>query len=260
MNLREAIWAAGVIPSDKAERDVKKNYSQALSDHLAVALAHGLRSAGLDSTRPALPVTGAGGVVAKGEGREKAFQGGLGPKKVDVSYSDEEHGLMLGGSIKTICFPSYNKRKDKLGTYSKNLKNRFGDLGGEAVNLHLRFPFAVMVGLFAMPENADRDHDRGETGKSKLMRMSTFRRATKLMAAISRRESYTDPGENYEQIVMLRFSPRTAAHTSPDELTITLIESRTNRVFTEQEYYESVLEVFTVRNPHLFILDEDDGE
>jgi hypothetical protein len=44
-----------------------------------------------------------------GGAREKAFQGGLGPKRVDVSYADERHGLILAVSIKTITSEPFGK-------------------------------------------------------------------------------------------------------------------------------------------------------
>jgi hypothetical protein len=37
---------------------------------------------------------------------------------------------------------------------------------------------------------------------------STLRRATSLLATISGREEYTDPGEKFENITLLLFSPR----------------------------------------------------
>ena len=96
-------------------------------------VADGLRSVGFEKTKPLRDGT-----------TEKEFQGGLGPKRVDVSFSDEQHGLLLGVSIKSICFTPFGK----------NLKNRFSDLCTEAVTLHIRFPYSVLSGLFAMPVSA----------------------------------------------------------------------------------------------------------
>ena len=61
--------------------------------------------------------------------------GGIGAKKVDVTWATEEGGLLLGVSIKTINF-----RDRKTGNFQKNLTNRRGDMLFEAVTLHRRFP------------------------------------------------------------------------------------------------------------------------
>ena len=107
MSLVDAVIAAGPIPPLTAAQADKKRYSEVLSAHLAIEVGEGLRAIGFDTVKP-----------SRGGPGEKAFQGGLGPKKVDVSYSDEQHGLLLAVSVKTICF----------SPFGKNLKNRFGDL------------------------------------------------------------------------------------------------------------------------------------
>src|SRR5690606_3093110 len=146
-----------------------------------------LRSIGFPNVRP-LP----------GGPGERAFQGGLGPKKVDVSYSDEQHGLLLAVSIKTICFPPFGK----------NLKNRFADLCTEAITLHMRFPYSVVCALFAFPEASDLDVTQGRT-------ISTFMRATRLLSTVSGREDYTSPGEKFENVTMLLFQPHCSERPVP---------------------------------------------
>src|SRR5205814_7865529 len=103
----DAVKATGRYPLPNAIQSQKKRYSEVLSKHLALEVADGLREVGLPHVRP-----------LRGGPGERAFQGGLGPKKVDVTYSDERHGLLLAVSIKTIT----------SAPYGKNLKNRFYDL------------------------------------------------------------------------------------------------------------------------------------
>ena len=55
----------------------------------------------------------------------------------------------------------------------------------------MRFPYSVVCGFFAFPLMADQDVTKGR-------RQSTFRRAMKLLASISGRANYTDPGEKFE--------------------------------------------------------------
>ncbi len=98
MSIVDAVIRTGRIPPVNAPRVDKKRYSEVMSKHLAEEVAEGLRSVGFVGTKPDRDGPG-----------EKAFQGGMGPKKIDVSYSDERHGLLLAISIKTICFPEYGK-------------------------------------------------------------------------------------------------------------------------------------------------------
>src|SRR4051794_20468120 len=176
MGLLDAVKAAGLIGEPS-----KKRYSEVLSQKLAQEVAAGLRGIGFPNVKPAWG--GAG---------EKAFQGGLGPKRVDVSYADEQHGLLLAVSIKTITSEPFGK----------NLKNRFYDLCPEGITLHLRFPYSVVCALFGFPNAANED----VTSQRKF---STFEKARKLLSTISGRQEYTDPGEKFENVTMLLFQPVT---------------------------------------------------
>jgi hypothetical protein len=229
MSLVKAVRKAGQLPAEDATQAQKKRYSELLSAALAQEVAEGLRGVGFPSVKPA----------AGGPG-EKAFQGGLGPKKVDVSYSDERHGLLLAVSIKTICAPPFGK----------NLKNRFSDLCTEAITLHLRFPYAVVCALFAFPADADRDLTQGRA-------VSTFRRATKLFATIGGREQYTDPGEKFENLTMLLFDPYTSEDISPN---LTLVDAMSGSEVSEQDYFLRLREIFSRRNPHAAIGETPDDD
>src|SRR5438445_71386 len=98
MSLVDAVSAAGAIPARSASRNDKKRYAEVLSQRLALEIAAGLRAVGFAGTAP----------VPGGPG-EREFQGGLGPKKVDVSYADDRHGLLLAVSIKSITSEPYGK-------------------------------------------------------------------------------------------------------------------------------------------------------
>ena len=225
MSLSDAVAAAGPYPASDATQAHKKRYSELLSAKLAFEVADGLRGVGLTDVRP----------VRGGPG-ERAFQGGLGPKKVDVTYADERHGLMLAVSIKSITAPPFGK----------NLKNRFADLCTEAITLHMRFPYSVVGGLFAFPVMADQDVTLGR-------RTSTFRRAMKLLATTSGRENYTDPGEKFETVTMMLFQPLTTETPIP---TARLFDAITEVEFAEQAYYKRLKDLFHRRNPHI-AMDED---
>ena len=108
MSLKDAVVRAGVIPSDAAAQADKKAYSEKLSHELAIEVADALRALEFSRIKPEKQMILKG--PQKGQTKtvkEKEFQGGLGPKRVDVSFADERHGLMLAVTIKTINFPSF---------------------------------------------------------------------------------------------------------------------------------------------------------
>jgi hypothetical protein len=226
VGLLEAVIAAGAIPAAEARADSKKRYSEILSQRLAQEVAAGLRRVGFDGVKP-LP----------GGPGEKAFQGGLGPKKVDVSFADEQHGLLLAVSIKSIT----------SAPYGKNLKNRFYDLCPEGITLHLRFPYSVVCALFCFPIAADQDI-------TPIRSVSTFERARTLLSTISGRREYTDPGEKFENITMLLFQPRT--EDSAVVPSIRLIDTLTNRDMSEADYFDGIRQMYNRRNPHAAIGDD----
>lgn len=228
MSLLDAVVAAGSLPRDDASQAQKKRYSEVLSKHLALEVAAGLHAAGLPDVRPLRDGTG-----------ERVFLGGLGPKRVDVSFADDRNGLHLAVSIKTICFPPYGK----------NLKNRFGDLCTDAMTLHMRFPFSVVNALFAMPNGADEDvTERRVT--------PTFRVAAKLFGTISGRQEYTDAGEKFENVTMLLFQPVTDDDTRP---WVRLIDAQTRADVDEAAYFIALRDLYNYRNPYAAIGDDLDA-
>jgi hypothetical protein len=221
MSLIDAIHKAGPMPPDSVPQAEKKRYSELLSHALAMEIAEGLRGVGFEMAKP-----------LRNGAKEKEFQGGLGPKRVDVSFSDEQHGLLLGVSIKSICFQPFGK----------NLKNRFSDLCTEAVTLHMRFPYSVLSGFFAMPVSADEDVTR-------IRLKSTFRRATHLFSTISGRHNYTDPGEKFESFTMFKFHG-VGLSSSP---AFSLISADTGQELSEREFFIHLLDLHNTRNPHAII-------
>lgn len=230
MSFSDAIVATGALPPSDAKQSDKKRYSEVLSSHLAEEVADGLRAVGFPRIMP-----------ERGGPGEKAFQGGLGPKKVDVSYSDEQHGLLLAVSIKSINSPPFGK----------NLKNRFGDLLTEAITLHLRFPYSVVCMLFAFPIASNED-------VTKARKVSTFARALKLFSTVSGRRDYTDPGEKFENVTMMLFEPYAGRRRKPK---FQLFDAKTGKELTETDYFLILRKIYNERNPHALVgeenLDED---
>jgi len=110
--------------------------------------------------------------------------GGIGAKKVDVSWSTDTSGLILALSVKSINFPD-----PRTGNFQKNLTNRRGDMLYEAVTLHRRFPFAVIAGFIFMDRRA------GSDGSAQ--RNSTLVNAHQHLRLFTGRQ---DPGSREEQL------------------------------------------------------------
>ncbi|MCB9749789.1 MAG: hypothetical protein H6713_07265 [Myxococcales bacterium] len=149
-----------------------------MSAALAQAFAEELRARGMAEARPGPP--GDGGR----SGAERRIAGGIGAKRVDVTWATEESGLLLGISVKTINFVDR-----KSGNFQKNLTNRRGDMLFEAVTLHKRFPYAVLAGILCFPEDAARD-DTPQRASTFLNAHQRFRLFTNRLDPQGRDEQY----------------------------------------------------------------------
>jgi hypothetical protein len=155
-----------------------------LSNNLALAFADELRHRGMTEARPSGP-----GDIGP-SGAERRLAGGIGAKRVDVTWATEESGLLLACSVKTIMF-----RDNRSGNFQKNLTNRRGDLTVEAVTLHRRFPYAVLSGwLFLDARAADDDTDK---------RRSTFENAFPRLRLFTGRQDPAGREEQFERLYLL---------------------------------------------------------
>ena len=167
-----------------SDQNAKRKYSQDMSAVVAVALAQECRERGMEGTRPSGP-----GDVS-GSGAERRLSGGIGAKRVDVSWSTEESGLILGCSVKTI-----NWRDGRSQNFQKNLTNRRGEMLFESVTLHRRFPYAVLGGFFFLDQDARNDG----TGR----RRSTFENTFPRLRLFTGREDPAGRDEQYERFYVL---------------------------------------------------------
>lgn len=185
--LGAALATVGERPDDGATQAAKKGYSERVSAQIALAIAGDLRARGMEGARPAPP--GAGD-----SGAERRMAGGIGAKKVDVTWATEESGLILGISIKTINF-----RDSRTGNYQKNLTNRRGDMLIEAVTLHRRFPYSVLGGLFFLDAGAAED----ATGRRK----STLENAHMRFRLFTGRDDPAGRDEQFESFHLVLLDP-----------------------------------------------------
>lgn len=200
-----AVKAAGPKPADDAPQGQKNPWVGKISNTLAVAIAEELRLRGMREARPGAP--GDLGL----SGAERRLAGGIGAKRVDVSWATEESGLLLACSVKTIMF-----RDAKSGAFQKNLINRRGDLLVEAVTLHRRFPYAVLAGFLFLDHNAAEDHTP--------RRKSTFQNAFPRLRLFTRRPDPAGREEQYERLFLLlvdsnQFAPQITCFEVNDDTT-----------------------------------------
>ncbi len=182
---RESLTALLPKPPDSAGREAKQHFSQLVSDAAALVLAQELTARGLAGTYPAV---GVGGRL----GAERRLAGGIGAKRVDVSWATEQSGLLLGLSIKSINF-----RDGRSGNFQKNLTNRRGDLLFESVTLHRRFPYAVLGGFLIL--------DAGAASDSTARRKSTFENAGYHLRLFRGRRDPAGREEQYEELFVALF-------------------------------------------------------
>lgn len=263
MSIHRAVQLAGPIPPDNAKQSDKKRYSELLSRELAFEIAEVLRQRavfrkiapsrpGQDNPRES---PGQRLRTLRDQSPEKYFLGGFGRKKLDVSLADEQDGLLLAVSVKTIT-----SRDVRSHNYNKNFKNRFGDLCSEATSVHMRSPYTVMCGVFAMPVEAAFDDT--------LKRKSTVVRAIKYLRSISGRVSHEQSPERFENLVFMLFEPEmdAAVHRPHGVAEVDIPEIASGpqtlhpyRLFDvwEQcelsidEYAEKIERIFFARNPFL---------
>lgn len=182
-SLSAAIRNAGPKPADTEAQAPKKNYAERLSNEVARYLAARLRTMGLQDCQP-----------DERGGRERQFAGGIGAKKVDVSFATAEDGLVLAVSVKSISF-----RDRKTQNFQKNLTNRRGDLLSEATTLHQRFPYAVVGGLFLFDEGAAKDGTAN--------RVSTFITAHEYFQGFDNRSTQANAVQKFEVLGIALYQP-----------------------------------------------------
>lgn len=220
-------------PDDGAKQSDKKRYSEKVSEVIALAIAEDLRKRGLKEARPAAP-----GELG-GSGAERRMAGGLGAKKVDITWATEEAGLLLAISIKSINF-----KDSRTGNYQKNLVNRRGDMLMEAVTLHRRFPYAVLAAFFFLDIGAETDG----TGRRK----STFVNAHARLKLFTGRGDPAGRDEQFERFYLLLLE---AGHSGS---TVRAYEvGKPDKVLPLDTIIKDLLTIAAERNPDFYEMDGD---
>ena len=193
--IEAAIRAAGKRPPETDTQANKKAYSERVSNELAPAMAAELQERGLRGCQP-LPA-----IAGKKRGSERRIAGGLGDKKVDVTYATEHAGLVLAISVKTISW-----RDKKTKNFQKNLQNRKADLVFEVTTLHKRFPYSVVGGILFFYEDARTDNEGSQA------RISTFARAHQLLKMFNNRSGTRNEDTKFEYLAIGVYKDDPAAY------------------------------------------------
>lgn len=213
---------------DPATQEQKKRYSELVSKHVAQAFAEELGKRGMKGARPTLP----GG--AGKSGAERRLAGGIGAKKVDVTWATEESGLVFAISIKSI-----NWRDKKTKNFQKNLTNRREAMLFESVTLHRRFPYAVLAGFFFLDKDAETD----DTEKRK----STFINAHQRLKLFTGRSDPAGREEQYERLYLVLLD---ANPFKPEYSTYAVGDPKTKR--SMESIFEELIAVVAERNPDFY--------
>jgi hypothetical protein len=220
-------------PDDTAKQSDKKRYSERVSEVMALAIAEELRQRGLKEARP-----GTSGELG-GSGAERRIAGGLGAKKVDITWATEEAGLLLAISIKSINF-----KDSKTGNYQKNLVNRRGDMLMEAVTLHRRFPYAVLAAFFFL--------DKGAEADGTVRRKSTFENAHARLKLFTGRNDPAGRDEQFERFYLLLLDA------DPSAVNIRAYEvGKPNMEVPLDQIIKDLLIMAAERNPDFYEMDDD---
>jgi hypothetical protein len=98
----------------------------------------------------------------------------------------------------------------------------------------------VICGLLAFPADADRD-------VTVVRRLSTFGRATELLASVSGRDDYTGAPEKFENASLLLYEP--AGGQSPPAI-VRIVNASSGSAIAEADYFRLLRELYNIRNPH----------
>jgi hypothetical protein len=124
--------------------------------------------------------------------KETTVAGGLRTARSDVTEAHKLDGVRLAIEIK----PTYR-------AVGRAIWNRFGDVRAFGVNIHLKFPFAVVGGVQVLPT-----WDFDENGNW-VDTTASLRRAARRLDRIRMRETEADADHLLEAFLLIIFDPKT---------------------------------------------------
>jgi hypothetical protein len=222
--LKDVLDAAAPRPPDSAASPTdrhrlaedKRKYATRFADKMALCIANGLRG----RFPGILPDEQGGGI-------ESPAQAVRGPKKLDVNYSTPQLGLGFGISLKSVHFTEKPVRG-----YIHNMKRNDEELRTEASGYHQRQPYAVMIAVLFLPDDACDDQSPGYP--------SSFGTWVKYLRPLARRHDPQDDIARYERVFVGLYARNGEKMTFFD---VTVAPPRAGRPRTLLSYLEFLDEV-----------------
>lgn len=132
-------------------------------------------------------------LAKSGKASETKVAGALRTVQADVSEAHRLDGLRLAVEIKPVNL-----------AVGRAIWNRFGDIRTFAVNIHLKFPFAVVGGVLALPS-----YEEAAAGRKKST-LPLIERAVERLRRAGGRESEAGAPHLLEAIGVIVYDPETA--------------------------------------------------
>jgi hypothetical protein len=241
--LRDVVDAAGTRPPDVAQTreerhklsEDKRTYATRFADKMAICVANGLR----ERFPSVLP-------DESGRGVESPAQSVRGPKKLDVNYSTPQLGLGFGVSLKAVHF----REKEKRG-YIHNMKRNDEELRSEASGYHQRQPYAVMVAVVFLPDDACDD--------ATARHASSFGAWVKYLRPLSQRHTAHDDIDRYERVFIGLYRRDGSSMEFFDVALAPPKQGRPRNLLSYAEFLDEIEKTFLKRNVAEFEWADDVG-
>jgi len=241
--LKDVLKAVDPRPPDVAntreERhrlaEEKRTYATRFADKMAICIANSLR----DRFAGILP-------DEDGKGVESPAQSVRGPKKLDINYSTPQLGLGFGISLKAVHF----REKEKRG-YIHNMKRNDEELRSEASGYHQRQPYAVMVAVIFVPDDACDD--------ATITHPSSFGAWVRYLRPLAQRRSAHDDIDRYERVFIGLYRRDGSSMQFFDVALAPPKRGRPSNLFTYTEFLDEVEKTFLKRNVAEFEWADDPG-
>ena len=243
LTLQDVLEATGDRPADgetpaerKALREAKQKYSTQFADRMATCIANGLR----ERFPEVLP-------DEAGKGVESPAQSVRGPKKLDVNYSTPQLGLGFGISLKAVHF-----RERPIRGFIHNLKRNDEELRTEASGYHKRQPYAVMVAVLFLPEDACHD--------ASLRSPSSFGAWVRYLRPLTGRNAAHDEIDRFERVFLGLYDRNGKRMEFFDVAGPPPMRGRPKAVLTYPEFLDEIEKAYLQRNAAEFEWADDVGE
>lgn len=174
-------------------------------------------------------------------------------KQLDIHYSTPQLGLGLGISLKSV----HIRDRSAPFRYTHNMKRNEEELRIEASAYHKRQPYAVMIGVLALPFDSCTD------GKND--NPSSFASWVRKLRPYTGRRLPTDENDKFEKLYVALYDP--AGHdlsffdieSDPPKNSIPVTggslhvdDSRPQRLLNYEEFLDAVRQVYLRRNTTVF--------